>query len=127
MKANGETIKKLIVAFRDDTEMLELLEDALRSFQEYHAAIYTLELKKQLYSGSGIEADAYRSMVTELDRVRTSHHNAVLVQVNVLNRMAKSQNLPPFYGGVVSEDRPYRREVANAVLEYVEEVILNRG
>lgn len=48
-------------------------------------------------------------------------------QVNVLNRMAKSQNLPPFYDGVVSEERPYRREVANAVLEYVEETILNRG
>lgn len=127
MKANGETIKKLILAFRDDSEMLELLEDALHSFQEYHAAIYTLELKKQLYAGGGMEADAYRAMVTELDRSRTSHHNAVLVQVNVLNRMAKSQNLPPFYDGVVSEERPWRREVANAVLEYVEEVILNRG
>ena len=127
MKANGETIKSLIIAFRDDMEMMELLEDALRSFQEYHAAIYVLELKKQLYAGGGMEAEAYRAMVTELDRARTSHHNAVLVQVNVLNRMAKSQNLPLFYDGVVSEERPYRREVANAVLEYVERVIVNRG
>ena len=127
MNTNKETIRKLIAAFRNDSEMLELLEDALHSFQEYHAAIYTLELKKQLYAAGGMEADAYRAIVTELDRARTSHHNAVLVQVNVLNRMAKSQNLPPFYDGVVSEERPYRREVANAVLEYVEDVILNRG
>lgn len=127
MKVNTATIKELIVAFRDDSDMLELLEDALRSFQEYHAVIYTLELKKQLYSGGGLEANDYRVMVTELDRARTSHHNAVLVQVNVLNRMAKSQGLPPFYDGIVSEERPYRREVANAVLEYVQTIIESRG
>ena len=33
--------------------------------------------------------------------------------VNVLNRLAEKNTLPPFYDGKVSQDRPYRREVAD--------------
>ena len=40
---------------------------------------------------------------------------------------AKAAGLPLFYEGVVSEERPYRREVANAVLEYVETVVRERS
>lgn len=74
-----------------------------------------------------MDADTYREEIPALDKTRTVHHNALLTQVNILNRLAKLAGLPPFYDGVVSEERPYRREVANAVLAFVEQVILNRG
>ena len=127
MKVNKDTIRQLVLQYRDEEVMLEMLEDALRSFEEYHQAIYYLELKKQLYSMGAMEGREYRTLIEELDRGRTANHNAVLVQVNVLNRMAKAAGLPLFYEGVVSEERPYRREVANAVLEYVETVVRERS
>ena len=41
--------------------------------------------------------------------------------------VAEKNELVPVYDGVVSEERPYRREVANAVFEYVEYLIKKRG
>lgn len=38
----------------------------------------------------------------------------------------RKNTLPPFYDGKVSQDRPYRREVANGVLQYVEKIVKNR-
>ena len=43
-----------------------------------------------------------------------------------MNRMAEEASLPPLYDGVVSEERPYRRELADAVLAFVREVMINR-
>ena len=73
-----------------------------------------------------MHADEYKTMVEEMDRRRTRMHNSVLASVNILNRLAASQNLAPVYAGIVSEEKPYRRDVANAVLAYVEEAIKNR-
>jgi len=50
-----------------------------------------------------------------------------LGNVNVLNRLAEKNTLPPFYDGKVSQDRPYHREVANGVLQYVEKIAENRS
>jgi hypothetical protein len=61
-----------------------------------------------------------------MDRKRTSCHNAVLANVSMLNRMAAMAGLPPVYEGVISEDQPYRRQVADAVLEYVHKIIQDR-
>ena len=74
-----------------------------------------------------MEADTYRELIPRLDKTRTYTHNALLTQVNVLNRIAAEANLPPVYDGIVSEERPYRREVANAVLDFVQQIILNRA
>ena len=58
--------------------------------------------------------------------MRTYNLNAVIAQVNLLNRMAEEASLPPFYDGVVSEERPYRRELADAVLAFINDVIIQR-
>ena len=126
MNVNVETLQKLFIAFRDDQEILEEIESALMTFESYHRAIYELEIKRRLYSGGAVEGDAYREMLTRLDKTRTINHNALLSQVNILNRIAAEGNLPPFYDGTVSEERPFRREVANAVLDYVRRIIVER-
>ena len=96
-------------------------------FESYHASIYELEIKKRLYSSGAMEADTYRELIPRLDKTRTYTHNALLTQVNVLNRIAAEASLPQVYDGIVSEERPYRREVANAVLDFVQQIILNRA
>lgn len=72
------------------------------------------------------DGEEYRSRVMELDQRRTVRHNSVIANVSVLNRLAENAALAPVYEGVVSKERPYRRQVADAVLDYVQSVIRNR-
>lgn len=126
MLSNHDTISKIIARCEIDEGVLEMLGQILESFQSYHAAIYKLELQMKLYSHGRMDGDAYRNSIAEMDATRTINHNAVIANVRVLNRIADQYDLPPFYEGVISEERPYRRELANAVLEYVETVARNR-
>lgn len=126
MKLNTETITKLISLYREDREMLDIIFDALKTFEEYHLAIYNMETQLRIFSYDSMDTEDYKDLIQELDGKRTRCHNIVLTSVNMLNRIADKEGLPLIYEGIVSEKRPYRREVANAVLEYVEDVIKNR-
>ena len=107
--------------------MLEFIYGALKSFEEYHSAVIADQLFPLVYSGGGIDGEQYRTQRTSFDRQRTVAHNAVIANVNLLNRMASAAGIEPIYEGVVSEDRPYRRMIANAVFEYITYVIDHRS
>lgn len=126
MQINGNILNKLIAHFKDDEDDLAMIVSAIESFEDYHRAIYRLELTRRLFSCKAIDSDTYRADTVERDRSRTVNHNAVLAQVNYLNRLAAEAGLQPVYDGIVSEERPYRREVANAVLDFIQGIILNR-
>lgn len=123
---NNDTLNGLIRHFKDDKDDLGMIVKAIETFEAYHQAIYRLEITRRLFSCNAIDAESYRAETVERDRSRTVNHNAVIAQVGFLNRLAEEAQLPPFYDGVVSEERPYRRELANAVLEFVENVIRER-
>ena len=123
---NNETLNGLIRLFKDNKDDLDMIVYAIESFESYHQAIYQSEITRRLYSCNAIDSDTYRSEYSSRDRTRTVNHNAVIAQVGFLNRLAKEAELAPFYDGVVSEERPYRRELANAVLDFVRNVIDNR-
>lgn len=125
-KINNETITKLITTCQEDKDMLDILYSSLKSFEEYHSVIFDMETWMKVFSYKSIDKEEYQSKVTDMDRRRTMCHNSVLSSVNILNRLATKENMPLVYDGIVSEERPYRREVANAVLEYVENIIKNR-
>ena len=123
---NVEALEKLIRIHRDDKETLDMIYDIFKSFEEYHSRIINMEMKIKLYSTEVLEREEYQSMVTELDKSRTIQHDSLLTGVNVLNRLAAMKNIEPIYDGTVSKERPYRREVANAVLDFLQSVIENR-
>lgn len=127
MNVNADTLKKLVAHYRDDREMIDAVLDALEAFEQYHSAIYALEIRRKLYADGAMESETYREEIPARDKTRTVRHNAVLTQVKILNRMAEAASLPPFYDGIVSEERPYRREAADAVLSFVEQIILERA
>lgn len=106
---------------------MNTIERCLISFEEYHSQIYKLEICMKIFSNGNVDKDNYKIKIEELDKSRTTYHNALLGNVNVLNRLAEKNTLPPFYDGKVSQDRPYRREVANGVLQYVEKIVENRS
>lgn len=127
MTVNIETLNGLLRHFRNDQDDIKAIVHAMETFEDYQNAIYRLEITRRLFSCNAIESETYRSDTVERDRLRTYNHNAVIAQVNLLNRMAEEASLPPFYGGVVSEEKPYRRELANAILDFIWEVIVNRA
>ena len=122
----AETITKLAEIYRDDEKVLSTMKRCIESFEEYHQAIFKMELWMKLFSKS-VSADEYKENVSHMDKARTMLYNSVLGNVNLLNRLAEKNCLPLVYDGIVSHERPYRREVANAVLEYVESIIKERG
>ncbi|MBQ9007984.1 MAG: DUF3232 domain-containing protein [Clostridia bacterium] len=122
---NRDSLRKLIQQSKDDPELLEAIQDALLSFEEYHRAIYSMEIRKQLLTDAA-DPREYREEVSKMDHNRTTNHNTVLANVKMLNRMVELSGLPPIYDGIVSEDRPYRRQVADSVLEFVQNIILER-
>ena len=124
---NPDAIVKLIQHSKEDSELLEFIYGALKSFEEYHAAVMADQLFPLVYSGGGIDGKQYRSQRSSFDRQRTAAHNALIANLNLLNRMAASVGVEPVYDGTVSEDRPYRRMIANAVFEYVSFMIENRS
>ena len=126
MQINAESIRALLSLYRDDPEMTETVEHALVSFETYHKAIYDLEIKKRMHACGAMDSETYRELIPALDKTRTFAHNALLTDVNLLNRMAAAAGIPPVYEGTVSEERPYRREVADAVLAFVRQIIVDR-
>ena len=122
---NRKALDNLIQACKADSELLEIIQDALRSFEEYHTAIYSMEIRKQLLVGT-VDALQYQEEIGEMDRRRTGCHNAVISNISLLNRLAEQAGLPPVYEGVISREQPYRRQIADAVLDYVRDIILAR-
>ena len=123
---NGETLAALAAACADDEDDAELLAAAFASFAAYHAAIYRMETWLRLHPPGSMEPARYREETESLDAARTRQHNDVLFQLKLLNALAKEKGLPPVYAGPVSEERPVRRQCADAVLLWVREVIERR-
>lgn len=123
---HADRLQKLIDHFRDDGEALEFIRDCVRSFSEYHAAIVEMEFWLKAYNYDNMGDSDYQHQRGSLDKIRTVRHNAVISHVSALNRMAAAAGIEPVYDGAVSEDRPYRRQVANGVLGYIEGLVRER-
>ena len=125
-KFNTQALEKLIQNNKEDKDILDMIFDVIKSFEEYHRSIVDMEIKLHIYSSETLDREEYQDMVTELDRRRTMCHDSVLTGMNVINRIAEKQKVEPIYSGTISKEKPYRREVANAVLDYIQTIIENR-
>jgi hypothetical protein len=125
-KISNENLSKLCYTICEDSEVCTVVMDCLKSFGHYHAAIYEMETWMKLHSSKNMASVDYRCKLEELSGRRTANHEALLSSVNILNRIAGQYGCGLIYEGVVSSERPYRREVADAVLAYVESVIVGR-
>ena len=60
MSVNVDTLNGILRFFRDDQETIDMIVNALEVFEDYHKAIYVLEITRRLYAtvttqSSGIE------------------------------------------------------------------------
>ena len=123
---SDQNLSELLAAVHEDRDVSALVLECLLSFQRYHETIYSMEINMKIYNYASTSITEFQDRATELDKHRTNNHNCVLDSINILNRIAVQYDVSPIYTGIVSEDHPYRREVADAVLAYVESVILAR-
>ncbi len=75
MMLNTSTIKNIITLHNTDKETLDIIQECLHSFEQYHSAIYEMETKIRIYSYESMDADEYKTMVEDMDRRRTRTHN----------------------------------------------------
>lgn len=123
---NHEALIRLIAASKEDAELLDMIWSAVQAFEQYHTAVLEDQAFPLIYSGAMV-GNTYRTRRSELDKHRTTLHNTVITHVRILNRMAEQAGLPPVYDGIISEDRPYRRQVANAVFGWISSIIDGRS
>ena len=121
-----ESIQALINKNKDDIELLNLIKDCLSYFDGYHSRIYEMETWLSLYGYHNISKADYQDKSAALDKSRSVAHNAVISSIGILNRLCGQSNIPLVYEGIVSEERPHRVEIADAVLAYVEEIVTQR-
>ncbi len=122
---NKDSLNKLIALNKNDRESLDFIKSCIDSFEQYHKAVFDDQMFQVIYSVGVLNGDEYRKLRSSVDRTRTINHNSVISNINILNRLASQAGIAPVYDGIVSEENPYRREVANAVFEYIENVINN--
>lgn len=123
---SAQSFHALMAGAQDDGELLEFFAGCLDSFRAYQSAIVEMEGWMKLYRPETLGRQAYQERRNELDTARSHCHNAVLANVSALNRMAAKAGLEPVYDGTVSEDQPYRRHVADAVLSYLHTLLEER-
>lgn len=123
---SAKSFHSLIDGAQDDPELLEFFSDCLASFRAYQSAIVEMEGWMKLYRPKTLGTQTYQDRRASLDDARTHCHNAVLANVSALNRIAAAQGLEPVYGGTVSQEQPYRRQVADAVLDYLHTLLEER-
>lgn len=126
MKINIETLKELIRLYKNDREIIDFIYEAMMSFESYHNTVFDMEIKSKIYDGGILDREDYNRILSVADEKRTLAHNSLIGMVEALNNLAISHELPPVYDDIVSRDQPYRRMLADAVFEWMEEVIKNR-
>ena len=126
-KLNANSINRLLAAGKNDLETLDFIKSCLESFEKYHKAVFDDQLFQLIYTGSALDGDNFREVRTAVDRTRTLNHNGLIANVRILNRMAEKAGIDPVYDGIVSEQQPYRRLLADAVFEYLDSIIDNRN
>ncbi len=57
------------------------------------------------------------------DQQRTSAHNLAIQSLGALNKLCEIKGIDLIYDGVISEDQPYRREIANAIIRLLGEIV----
>lgn len=97
-----EIIMELVKKYKDDKDILEIIERDLQSLSEYVAAVYTMECKTPViyaqYDGTEV-----RDKISDLDKNRSAAHERAIMGVKRLNRLSEQAGLPVLFQGDVTK------------------------
>ncbi len=115
---------ELAGACHDDSEDLAFIFDALKAFSAYHDAIIKETTYDLVFDGSGVYD--FMENYERYDWQRTSAHNLAIHSLATLNKLAEIKGLAPVYGGVTSENQPYRSEIADVIIKLLGQIVEGR-
>ena len=119
---NENSIQGLFNVFIDEPDGTSFIRESLQTFSSYSAAIFRMETYKLSQGDDPSET----SELSRLDESRSNAHEAVIASIKNLNHICEVNKIPPIYKGTVAPEHPYRVEIADAVLLYVQKVMENR-
>lgn len=119
-----ERVAKLMGAVKDDSYMLDFIEDSMNKFTDYMGHVAWMETRMQRLRIEEVKGQEYRDAVQAMDAQRRSKHNVAMDTINQLNRLSVSKGLEPFYDGPIDHD--HRTEIGDAVGNIVNEYFEGR-
>lgn len=121
-------LKQIITLVADEPVTCRLVRDVLSRVHEYLLAVNEMETELLFADAEG---PSYRELVQNLDRNRTSAHNALIDSINICNRQLRKvlgDAMPP--GGIYPEPTHIstgnRRAIGDWAGRLVEELFANR-
>ncbi len=122
-----QSFARLAEKCKDNREDLELMQSILDVMADYHRAIIRESACYLLFSQAPGDQRPFLDEHQRYDQARTSAHNLLLQNVRILNKLAQLHGLPALYTGEISERQPFRRQVADAALGLLQEMIASRA
>lgn len=111
-----ENINELLKAYKEDDEILDYINDALKSFREYVNIVvemeHTLPIIFEKYGRIVGQQEVMR-----LDTSRKCAHNVAISNIKLLNKLSKKNNNTLFYEGEI--DNEHRYEIGNFIGQIV--------
>jgi len=111
----------------ESSEDLNLLMSIIESIEDYHRAIIRESTYYTIFTRASSDEAGFFDEYERLDQARTAAHNLMLQHVSMLNNLARLHGMQELYPDEISEKAPMRRQVADAALCLMEEIIKNRS
>lgn len=121
-----DSMNALIAACKDQPDDLKAVFEALCTFESYHQAVVRETGFHRVFLNSTSGSPENQNQYSQFDRSRTIGHNAVIVYLQMLNQLTELYKVPLFYTGSVSEDYPHRREIGDAILQFLHDLVDSR-
>lgn len=116
-----EKINKLIEAWKDDKEVLDIIQADVLALGEYTQAVYYMEFSVAIIKAK-YEGEEVRDALGKNDQSRHDAHERAIMGVKRLNRFALMKGLEPIFEGDIDN----RYEVADFCCAIVKEYFDNR-
>ncbi len=102
-----ERVAEILKANKDDSDMLDFVEERVNSLIEYVKHVSFMETRIQRIEIEGIRGEEYRDIVSSLDERRRDKHESAMRAATQLNRIAAASGLEPFYDGPIDDQHRY--------------------
>lgn len=121
---NQKTLDKIFAT--NDEDYVDIATESINSFNKYTQIVVNFEddiaeLKKE-------SPDSYRTRMMDLDKKRKIAHDTCLSSVDILNRIAKNENIRPFcdLGANINSAKDVNRsDIADAIFTWSYENLNN--
>lgn len=114
-----EKISELLGKLQTSDEII-LVRDMIANSGVYVQKVVALE--SYIITRAVDDPEEYRQRVVEMDKMRSTAHNALIASVAIVNRLCKTVDMSPIFIGDISK----RVEVAEFAAELVNEIFQGR-